>query len=186
MHSFAHPGFSGQPHGWQLLLGPGQAGLGAEPTAGLGNKSRLLGELCDPLCLPFPFCGLSMFTSKVCWVCTNDSQQHACESSSVSAILAEEFLADHEKMPFFFPEACRGWVKSEWPVNKGSGWEVLIIPQLLWPHGSPPEARIQCPVRLKCPAGGLNLSLKYTLANLAQGLVNLAKNATSTPCKICP
>lgn len=36
---------------------------------------------------------------------------------------------------------------------------------------------------LKCPVGGLNLFLKYTLANLARGLVNLAKNATAALAK---
>lgn len=90
MYSFAHPGFSGQPHCWQFLLVPGQAGLGAEPTAGLGSKSRLLREaLRSNLFAFFPPCGLSTFTSKVCWVCTNHSQQHACESSSSFEILAE-------------------------------------------------------------------------------------------------
>lgn len=90
MYSFAHPGFSGQPHCWQFLLVPGQAGLGAEPTAGLGSKSRLLREaLRSNLFAFFPPCGLSTFTSKVCWVCTNHSQQHACESSSSFEILTE-------------------------------------------------------------------------------------------------
>lgn len=47
------------------------------------------GKLRSNLFAFFPPYGLSTFTSKVCWVCTNRSQQHACESSSSFEILVE-------------------------------------------------------------------------------------------------